>query len=115
VNPVALCRAEDVAEGAGRGFRLGEGTAQIAVFVIRWRGTLHAYVNSCPHIGTPLDWAPDRFLSRDGTRVICSTHGAEFEPMTGECVRGPCFGDRLEAVNIEIRDGTILVPADAGL
>jgi hypothetical protein len=31
------------------------------------------------------------------------------------CVKGPCRGDSLEAVATEIRDGTIHVPADAGL
>jgi len=41
VSRIALCRAADVAEGTGRGFRLGEGTEQVAVFVIRWRGVLH--------------------------------------------------------------------------
>ena len=54
-------------------------------------------------------------MSTDGSRIICSTHGAEFDVMTGLCTRGPCFGDRLDGVMIEINDGTILVAADAGL
>ena len=110
----ALCRIEEIPDGGARGFPPLPG-GFIGLFAVRRGERVMVYVNSCPHIGTPLDWAPDRFLSRDGTRIVCSTHGAEFEPMTGECVRGPCFGDRLEAVIIEIRDGTILVPADAGL
>ena len=109
MNPVALCRAEDVAEGAGRGFRLGEGTAQIAVFVIRWRGTLHAYVNSCPHIGTPLDWLPDRFFDRGGAFLLCGTHGAFFRPDDGVCVRGPCFGKRLQQAPVRVEGGMIML------
>ena len=109
MNPVALCRAEDVAEGAGRGFRLGEGTAQIAVFVIRWRGTLHAYVNSCPHIGTPLDWMPDRFFDRSGELLLCGTHGALFRPDDGVCVRGPCFGKRLQQAPVRVEGGMIML------
>jgi nitrite reductase/ring-hydroxylating ferredoxin subunit len=76
---------------------------------------VHVYVNSCPHIGTPLDWMPDRFLSADGSHIICATHGAEFRISDGECVYGPCMGDRLEAVMIQINDGTVFVPEDAGL
>ncbi len=76
---------------------------------------MHVYVNSCPHIGTPLDWMPDRFLSADGSHIICATHGAEFRIADGECVHGPCMGERLEAVMIQINDGTVFVPEDAGL
>ena len=54
-----LCRAEDIAEGQGRGFRFGEGIEQVALFVIRRGGALVAYVNACPHLGTPLDFLPD--------------------------------------------------------
>jgi nitrite reductase/ring-hydroxylating ferredoxin subunit len=109
VSAVALCRVDDVAEGKGRGFRLGEGTAQIAVFVIRWRGALHAYVNSCPHIGTPLDWMPDRFFDRDGALLLCGTHGALFRPDDGVCVRGPCIGKHLQKAPIRIEGGMIML------
>ncbi len=95
VSPVRLCRADEVAEGKGRGFRIGAGTEQIAVFVIRRGGALRAYVNSCPHIGTPLDWLPDRFFDRSGEHLLCGTHGALFRPEDGLCVRGPCVGKSL--------------------
>jgi len=97
VNRQRLCRADEIAEGAGRGFRLGEGTAQIAVFVIRTGGRIRGYVNSCPHIGTPLDFLPDRFFERSGAHLLCGTHGALFRPEDGLCVRGPCVGLRLAA------------------
>jgi nitrite reductase/ring-hydroxylating ferredoxin subunit len=102
-----LCRLEDLPDGQSRGFA--------GLFAIRQGERVYAYVNSCPHIGVPLDWAPHRFLTRDGRRIICAVHGAEFEIDTGVCIRGPCLGDRLEPVMIHIKDGTVLVPADAGL
>jgi nitrite reductase/ring-hydroxylating ferredoxin subunit len=77
--------------------------------------TVRVYLNSSPHIGTPLDWTPNKFLSHDKKFIICATHGAEFAVTDGECLRGPCRGDYLEAVAVEIRDGMICVPADAGL
>ena len=33
---------------------------------------------------------PDRFLSADGSLIVCATHGAEFRITDGECLRGPC-------------------------
>lgn len=102
-----LCRLEEIDPGESRGF--GD------VFVVRKADAVRAYLNSCPHIGVPLDWAPDRFLSTDGTRIVCSMHGAEFRIEDGVCTAGPCLGDRLEAVMIEIKDGVIMVPVDAGL
>ena len=84
------------------------------LFAVRRAGAVVVYVNSCPHIGAPLDWAPNRFLTMDGQRIICALHGAEFRIADGVCVSGPCLGDRLEPVMIEIKDGALLVPEDAG-
>jgi nitrite reductase/ring-hydroxylating ferredoxin subunit len=104
-----LCRADAIAEGKGRGFRLGEGAHQVAVFVIRSGGVLRAYFNSCPHIGTPLDWLPDRFFDRVGEHLLCGTHGALFRPKDGLCVRGPCLGKRLTAAATTIEDGVVVL------
>ncbi|MCW3477740.1 Rieske (2Fe-2S) protein [Limobrevibacterium gyesilva] len=110
----ALCRIDEIPDGGSKGFGPSAG-GFTGLFAVRRGDEVVVYVNSCPHIGVPLDWAPDRFLSRDGSRIVCSMHGAEFTIADGRCTRGPCLGDRLEAVMIEIEDGTVLVPADAGL
>ena len=109
-----LCRLEDIPDGEARGFDPAPG-GFTGLFAIRRGATVFVYVNSCPHIGVTLDWAPHRFLTRDGQRIICATHGAEFRITDGLCTSGPCLGDRLEQVMIEIKDGVVLVPADAGL
>lgn len=59
-------------------------------FVVRHKGRLHAYINRCPHAGTPLDWTPGRFFSPDNQWLVCQTHGAHFAPVGGDCVSGPC-------------------------
>jgi nitrite reductase/ring-hydroxylating ferredoxin subunit len=110
----ALCAVADIADGGAKGFPPAPG-GFTGLFAVRRGDKVAVYVNSCPHIGTPLDWAPDQFLTRDAGRIICATHGAEFGIEDGVCLHGPCLGDRLEAVNIEIEDGTIFVPGDAGL
>jgi nitrite reductase/ring-hydroxylating ferredoxin subunit len=104
-----LCRADEVAEGKGRGFRLGQGAEQVAVFVIRRGGAVRGYINSCPHRGTPLDWLPDRFFDRAGELLLCGTHGAVFRPEDGLCVRGPCVGKSLAPAPIMVADGEILL------
>ncbi|MCC6716427.1 MAG: Rieske (2Fe-2S) protein [Acetobacteraceae bacterium] len=109
-----LCRLEDIPDGEARGFPPTAG-GFTGLFAIRRGTTVFAYVNSCPHIGVPLDWAPHRFLTRDGQRIICATHGAEFRISDGLCTHGPCLGERLEQVMIDIEDGVVRVPADAGL
>jgi nitrite reductase/ring-hydroxylating ferredoxin subunit len=109
-----LCRVEDIPDGEAKGFGPAPG-GFTGLLAVRQGDAVVVYVNACPHIGTPLDWTPDRFLSADGKRIICATHGAEFRIGDGVCISGPCQGDRLEPVLAEIRDGMICVPADAGL
>jgi nitrite reductase/ring-hydroxylating ferredoxin subunit len=104
-----LCRADTIAEGKGRSFRLGEGAHQLAVFVIRSGGALRGFVNSCPHMGTPLDWLPDRFFDRAGEHLLCGTHGALFRPEDGQCVRGPCLGKRLASLAVAVEDGVVVL------
>lgn len=113
-EPRALCRLDDIPDGGAKGFPPPPG-GFTGLMAIRQGAQVFVYVNSCPHIGTPLDWTPDRFLSHDGRFIVCATHGAEFQIADGVCLRGPCRGDRLEAVPVEVRDGTIYVPHDAGL
>jgi nitrite reductase/ring-hydroxylating ferredoxin subunit len=110
----ALCLLADLADGASKSFPPAPG-GFTGLFAVRQGNTVHVYVNACPHLGTPLDWTPDRFLSPDGSRIVCATHGAEFRIADGLCLRGPCQGDRLEPVMIQIKDGMLLVPEDAGL
>jgi nitrite reductase/ring-hydroxylating ferredoxin subunit len=109
-----LCRLDDIPDGGSRGFPPAPG-GFTGLFAVRRGGRVFVYVNCCPHVGTPLDWAPDRFLSADGARIVCATHGAEFGIEDGLCVAGPCVGERLEIVLAEIKDGLVLVPPDAGL
>lgn len=109
-----LCRLDDLPEGASKGFPPAPG-GFAGLFAVRQGDTVHVYVNACPHLGVPLDWMPDRFLSTDGRRIVCATHGAEFRIADGLCLQGPCQGDRLEPVMTQIKDGALLVPEDAGL
>lgn len=102
-----LCRVDEVPEGGGRGFRMGAGAEETAVFVIKRAGALYAYRNACPHVGTPLDWVPDRFFDVTGRYLLCGTHGARFRPEDGFCMSGPCAGKRLTAVAVTVAEGEV--------
>lgn len=102
-----VCRVDEVAEGEARGFVIGEGAARRDFILLRRGGVLRAYVNSCPHQGTPLETFPDRFLSHDGSVLICSTHGARFRVDDGVCISGPCLGKALGVVAHSERDGSV--------
>lgn len=68
---------------------------------------VRGFLNICPHAGRRLDWAPGQFLkSREG-HLVCAAHGASFALDSGECVAGPCKGDRLRAVPVCVRDGQV--------
>ena len=68
---------------------------------------VRAWLNVCPHAGRALDWAPGQFLkSREGL-LVCAAHGASFELDGGHCVAGPCRGDALRPVAVEVRGGQV--------
>lgn len=106
---LALCRAEEVDEGSARSFVFGKGALRRDVVVMRHKGVVRAYMNVCPHQGTPLETFPDKFLNEDGTLFVCSTHGARFRVEDGVCVSGPCEGKALTVVPCEVRDGVVFV------
>jgi len=78
-----------------------------SLVVYRSGEAVRAWLNVCPHAGRRLDWAPGQFLkSREG-QLVCAAHGAAFELEQGGCVAGPCRGDRLRPVAVEVRDGQV--------
>jgi nitrite reductase/ring-hydroxylating ferredoxin subunit len=80
-------------------------------FAIRFHGEVHGYVNRCPHMGTELDWEPGEFFEEARIYLVCSTHGALFEPASGRCVAGPCRGASLQRVRMRERDGQVFLQA----
>jgi len=108
--------AELVDGGSGVRFELDPKAYFTPVgFVVRHCGAVRAFVNRCPHAGTELDWNPGEFFDETGLYLICSTHGALFEPGNGHCVAGPCRGASLEPLAVRERDGEVILlnPAPA--
>ena len=74
---------------------------------------VRAWLNVCPHAGRRLDFAPGRFLKSSEGLLVCAAHGAAFETAAGECVSGPCRGQSLCSVPVEVRDGAVWLAGDA--
>ncbi len=109
MSDTALIALGDIVEG---GFAEVEvvidGDAESMV-LYRQGDTVRGFLNICPHAGRRLDWAPGQFLkSREG-HLVCAAHGASFALDSGECVAGPCKGDQLRAVPLQVRDGQVFL------
>jgi len=107
MSDVKLCAVDDIPEDGSAGFVAEIGDKRVHVMAIRKEGTVYVYENECPHVGVPLDFRPGQFLTADKAYIMCSTHGALFKIEDGECIDGPCFGDHLIQINVEIRDGSV--------
>ncbi len=104
-----LIAASDALEDGGKGVRfpLQWGTKSLSAFAIRSEGKVYAYLNSCPHAGTELDWQEGEFFDESKLYLICATHGAVFFPDNGHCCAGPCKGRNLIKIGVEERDGQL--------
>jgi nitrite reductase/ring-hydroxylating ferredoxin subunit len=103
------CAADDLTPGHTAKFRLECGARRVHGFLVNHDGAFHAYLNSCPHVGTPLDLWENEFLTEDGRQIVCATHGAVFEPASGHCVSGPCAGDALTRLPLRIEGDSVIV------
>ncbi len=97
----------DIEDPGCREFEIGDGDWPFRGFVVRRGNEVYAYQNYCVHVGHPLNWMPNGFLTRDRSAIICASHGAMYEIESGLCVAGPCKGKSLRQVSVEIRDGVI--------
>jgi len=112
-EPRLICASEALPEG-GRGvrFALAAFGGEEKGFAVRHGGAVCAFVNRCPHLGTELDWQPGEFFEESGLYLVCSTHGAIFEPRTGFCVAGPCRGASLEPLQVRETNGQVVLVSD---
>jgi nitrite reductase/ring-hydroxylating ferredoxin subunit len=106
---IAVGRLDELEDPGCREFSIGSGEWPFRGFVVRKGDQVYAYRNFCVHVGHPLNWSPDRFLTKDKRALICASHGATYEIETGYCFAGPGNGRTLQKVTVELRDGIIYV------
>ncbi|MBY0431787.1 MAG: Rieske (2Fe-2S) protein, partial [Rhodospirillales bacterium] len=97
-----LCRLDDLDDPGSAGFVAERNGVRQGILVVRQGRQVFAYVNSCPHIGAPLDWRPGHFLDMDKRFILCANHNALFRIEDGLCLAGPCAGKSLEVIPISL-------------
>ena len=95
---MALCAEADIADPGSRGFVLQIGEAFFHGFVVRKDGQVAGCVDRCPHAGFPLAMELDRYLTPDGSLIMCGWHGAVFEPLSGRMRRRAVRGRPADAL-----------------
>ena len=106
--PQRLCAGADLLDkGRAVVFDVLHFREPARAFALRFDGRVVAYLNRCLHVPTELDWQPGEFLDADREFIICSIHGALYEPRNGRCVGGPCGSGRLVRLDTEERDGEV--------
>lgn len=114
-----VAQTDELSHGMTKKFRLKCQGRDVEGLLVGYEGGVYAYVNRCRHIPISMDWVDNDFFTEDKRYLICANHGATYEPATGECIWGPCFGAFLQDVPLEISDGKILAycpedPEDGG-
>jgi nitrite reductase/ring-hydroxylating ferredoxin subunit len=103
-----VCTSGDLADG-GRGvvFDVLEHGRPARAFVLRFEGRVVGYLNRCAHVPAELDWQPGEFLDDQGREIVCSIHGATYDPRTGRCTGGPAGRGRLVPLQVGEEDGRV--------
>lgn len=103
-----LCRVDALVErGSALVFDVLLWREPARAFALRFDGRVVAYINRCAHVPTELDWLPGEFLDAERQTIVCSIHGARYEPGSGRCLGGPCGRARLMPLEVSERDGDV--------
>jgi nitrite reductase/ring-hydroxylating ferredoxin subunit len=106
--PQPLCDSADLAErGLAYVFDVLHYREPAHAFALRFDGRVVAYLNRCAHVPTEMDWQPGEFLDSSKEYILCSIHGAAYEPGSGRCVAGPCGRGKLTVLRVEEREGRV--------
>ncbi len=101
-NGIPVARLGELAPGETKKFTLFIGGQEVECFLVNFEGQLYAYVNRCRHVPMSMDWVENQFLTEDKRYILCATHGACYEPDTGECIFGPPCGQFLHRVPLTV-------------
>ena len=92
-------KASEIADGEVRAFDVGDR----AVAVAQSAGNWYAFDDTCTHLGCSL---ADGEV--DGTMIICSCHGSEFDMESGEVIQGPAT-DPVDTFDVQVEGDDIQV------
>jgi nitrite reductase/ring-hydroxylating ferredoxin subunit len=108
LSPQFLCESSALqACGDSVTFEVLEHGRAVPAFALRFDNQAFAYLNRCAHVPAEMDWQPGKFWDMDKRFIICSVHGALYEPRDGLCVSGPCPGKHLVPIALIEQQGQV--------
>lgn len=113
-SEVVVLRVGELSPGTSKKFLLDVDGREEECFVVNFEGQLHAWVNRCMHVPMSMDWVDNQFFTEDKRYVMCATHGAWYEPDSGECVSGPPCGKVLIRVPLEQHGNEVIARSPEG-
>lgn len=99
---------EDIPDDSTYLFRVREveSDEEREAILVRVDDEVTGWLNYCQHMTyIKLDKGTGAAI-RDG-EIICTNHGAMFETDSGLCTFGPCEGAYLDAVEVDVADGSV--------
>jgi hypothetical protein len=107
-----LCPSKAL-ENAGKAevFDVLYGGQTCRAFAIRYEGQVHAYLNRCSHVAMEMDYQEGHFFDASKKWLICATHGALYEPQSGQCSGGPCKSGLIKIEVFEKDEGVYWLSA----
>ncbi|HEY9239130.1 MAG TPA: Rieske 2Fe-2S domain-containing protein [Burkholderiaceae bacterium] len=107
-EPLPLCASAELAEkGTAFVFDVLHFREPARAFVLRFDGQVVGYLNRCLHVPTEMDWQYGELLDSGKEFIMCSIHGAVYEPLSGRCAGGPCGRGTLTVIETVERDGQV--------
>ena len=106
---IKVGQLDEIDDPGCREFAIGDGDWPFRGFVVRKGTEVFAYQNFCVHVGHPLNWSANKFLTKDKSAIICASHGATYEIESGNCFAGPGAGKSLLKVDVSVRTGVVYV------
>jgi len=100
---IRLCELSDIPEQEGVSIQTDDGE----IVMLQRDRQVYAYRNNCPHLGVDLNFQPNVFMDLDGMFIQCANHGALFQVEDGLCIHGPCQGQSLTAVPVQLIGSTV--------
>lgn len=111
-----ICKSKDlVNNGTGHRFFVKIQNEVKPAFVVRFAGKPNAFLNECAHQAVELDFVQGNFFDSTGNHLICATHGALYDPVTGVCVGGRCDGRGLKLLRTIEKNKNICFVVEAGI
>ncbi|MBK6742755.1 MAG: Rieske 2Fe-2S domain-containing protein [Hydrogenophilales bacterium] len=103
-----ICASNDLIEaGTGVRFEVDLAGETAPAFAVRFQGRVHGYLNRCAHVPVEMDFQPGEFFDYSRLYLICTVHGALYDPVDGRCLLGRCHNQGLVPVPLEEREGAV--------